>query len=167
MRERYRFGFLSAGWIAAVALFVVALFVAPVSAATRHKTAHHKSGSAEVGVASVYSHKFAGKKTASGKRFTPNALTAASRKLPLDSKAKVTNLKTGQSTKVTITDRGPYKKGRVIDLSPKAAQQIGVTKRDGVAPVVVKPLAPSPEEKVPADKAPDATPREAEINPPG
>ena len=98
---------------------------------------------AQVGVASVYSKKLTGKKTASGKRFKPSALTAASRKLPLNSKAKVTNLKTGRSTDVTITDRGPYKKGRVIDLSPAAADRIGLEHKEGVAPVEVKPITPA------------------------
>jgi rare lipoprotein A len=107
----------------------------PTGAASRHGT--------QIGIASVYSKKFAGKKTASGKIFKPNKLSAASRKLPLNSKAKVTNLKTGQSTAVTITDRGPYKKHRVIDLSPAAADRIGLHKQEGVAPVEVKPLAPT------------------------
>ena len=151
MRTPRRFVLLLAGWIAALALWVT-----PISAAT-HKAAHHRSSRTQTGMASVYSHKFAGKKTASGSRFKPNALTAASRKLPLNSKAKVTNRETGQSTNVTITDRGPYKKGRVIDLSPKAAKQIGVTKQQGVAPVVVKPLAPPP----------DGKPREATADTPG
>lgn len=147
---------LSLGWIAAFALFV-----APVSAAAPHTSAHHKSTSTQVGVASVYSHKFAGKKTASGKRFQPSKLTAASRKLPLNSKAKVTNLATGKSINVTITDRGPYKsgpykKGRVLDLSPNAAKRIGVTKKQGVAPVAVEPLAPTS----------SAKPRETEANRP-
>lgn len=97
----------------------------------------------QVGVASVYSKKLTGRKTASGKSFKPGALTAASRKLPLNSKAKVTNLKTGQSTDVTITDRGPYKKDRVIDLSPAAADRIGLGHKEGVAPVEVKPITPA------------------------
>ena len=103
----------------------------------------HATRGTQVGVASVYSKKLKGRKTASGKRFAPGALTAASRHLPLNSKAKVTNLKTGQSTDVTINDRGPYKKNRVIDLSPAAADRIGVDHRDGVAPVEVKPITPA------------------------
>ncbi len=68
-------------------------------------------------------------------------LTAASKTLPLHSKAKVTNLKTGRSVDVTINDRGPYAKHRVIDLSPAAAQQLGIDKTEGVAPVEVTPTA--------------------------
>jgi rare lipoprotein A len=115
-------------------------------AAARSKSAAAHAGAArdtQVGVASVYSKKLTGRKTASGKTFKPDALTAASRKLPLNSKAKVTNLKTGQSTDVTITDRGPYKKDRVIDLSPAAANRIGVEHKEGVAPVEVKPITPT------------------------
>lgn len=96
-----------------------------------------------VGIASVYGKKFSGRKTASGTTFKPDDLTAASRRLPLNSKAKVTNLKTGQSTEVTINDRGPYAKGRVIDLSPAAAERIGLDQKEGVAPVEVKPISPA------------------------
>jgi rare lipoprotein A len=92
-------------------------------------------------VASVYARQHQGKKTASGERFDEHKLTAASKTLPLNSKAKVTNLKTGRSVDVTITDRGPYAKHRVIDLSPAAAKQVGVDKKEGVAPVEVKPSA--------------------------
>jgi rare lipoprotein A len=67
--------------------------------------------------------------------------TAASRTLPLGSKAKVTNQHTGQSTDVTITDRGPTRQDRVIDLSQKAAGEIGMTK-SGTAPVTVQPSKP-------------------------
>ena len=95
----------------------------------------------QTGVASVYARKLQGKKTASGEGFDEHKLTAASKTLPLHSKAKVTNLKTGRSVDVTITDRGLYAKHRVIDLSPAAAKQVGVDKKEGVAPVEVKPTA--------------------------
>ena len=77
-------------------------------------------------------------KTANGENVQPNANTAASRKLPLGSTAKVTNQETGQSTDVRITDRGPTRKDRVIDLSKKAAGDVGIEKQ-GVAPVTVQP----------------------------
>jgi rare lipoprotein A len=67
--------------------------------------------------------------------------TAASRTLPLGSTAKVTNERTGQSTDVQITDRGPTRHDRVIDLSRKAAGDIGMTK-SGTAPVTVQPAKP-------------------------
>jgi rare lipoprotein A len=120
-------------------LAVCGVFASAASAdgGSRKSQANHHT---RVGIASVYSDKFKGKKTASGKTFKQDKLTAASRDLPLNSKAKVTNLKTGRSTEVTITDRGPFKKGRTIDLSKSAARQIGVGKKDGVAPVAVQPL---------------------------
>ena len=77
-------------------------------------------------------------KTANGEPVQPNANTAASPNLPLGSKAKVTNQKTGESTDVRITDRGPVRKDRVIDLSKKAAGDVGMQKQ-GVAPVTVQP----------------------------
>jgi len=114
------------------------------SAAYGKTAAHPKTqNGTHVGVASVYSKKFSGKKTASGTTFKLDKLTAASRRLPLNSKAKVTNLKTGQSTEVTIDDRGPYVKNRVIDLSPAAADRIGLDQKEGVAPVEVKPISPA------------------------
>jgi len=81
-----------------------------------------------------------GHKTASGKPMKAHALTAASKTLPLGTKAKVTNVETGKSVRVTVTDRGPYAKGRILDVSPKAAEQLGM-KHDGVAPVKVKPVS--------------------------
>jgi rare lipoprotein A len=134
-------------------LAVCVVFASAASGSTKAKAKHH---STRVGIASVYSDKFKGRKTASGKTFKQNKLTAASRDLPLNSKAKVTNLKTGRSTEVTITDRGPFKKGRTIDLSKSAAQRIGVKKQDGVAPVVVKPLTtPEPKTKEAVASAPE------------
>jgi rare lipoprotein A len=126
-------------WLAGL-IAVCVLFVSAASAENGTHKAKAKHG-ARVGIASVYSDKFKGRTTASGQTFKQDKLTAASRELPLDSKAKVTNLKTGRSTEVTITDRGPFKKGRTIDLSKTAARKIGVTKKNGIAPVVVKPLA--------------------------
>jgi rare lipoprotein A len=95
------------------------------------------------GVASYYGAEFAGKPTASGERFRPNALTAASRTLPLGTTAKVTNTETGRSVSVRVNDRGPYAKHRVVDVSSKAARRLGMTE-DGVAPVKVQPLSVPP-----------------------
>jgi rare lipoprotein A len=95
---------------------------------------------AQRGEASYYGPGFEGKRTASGERFDPGADTAASKTLPLGSVAEVTNLETGQSQRVRITDRGPYVKGRVVDVTPKVAEKIGL-KHKGTAPVEVKPVA--------------------------
>jgi len=92
------------------------------------------------GVASYYRPTALGGRTASGEAPKAGALTAASKTLPLGSKAKVTNTDTGRSVKVTVTDRGPFVKGRILDVSPRAADKLGM-KEDGVAPVKVKPLA--------------------------
>jgi rare lipoprotein A len=80
------------------------------------------------GIASIYS----GGGTASGERMNPGALTAAHPSLPFGTKVRVTNRHTGRSVVVRINDRGPFVKGRVIDLSPAAARAIGV---DGIAQV--------------------------------
>lgn len=98
-----------------------------------------RSGKKQRGKASYYSRKFTGKKMASGSPMNPNANVAASKTLPLGTKARVKNLRTGKSTVVDVQDRGPYVKDRVIDLSPKAAKQVDMDK-DGVAPVEVTPL---------------------------
>ena len=91
----------------------------------------------QVGKASWYGAHHQGKKTASGERFHPHELTAAHRTLPLGTTAKVTNLETGQAVQVTINDRGPHAKGRIIDLSHGAAQRIGL-KKDGTTRVSVE-----------------------------
>ena len=77
-----------------------------------------------VGMASYYK---SGKRTANGERFNPNGLTAAHRSLPFGTKLKVTNPRTGRSVVVRVNDRGPFIRGRVIDLSLGAARVIGLT----------------------------------------
>jgi rare lipoprotein A len=91
----------------------------------------------QVGNASWYGPAQDGKETASGETFDQNKLTAAHPTLPLGTKAVVTNLETGKSVTVTINDRGPFVKGRKIDLSRAAARQIGMSK-NGVAKVKIE-----------------------------
>jgi rare lipoprotein A len=79
---------------------------------------------AENGVASVYSTD-SGSKTASGQSLNPGALTAAHRTLPFGTKVHVTNKKNGRSVVVTINDRGPFVRGRVIDVTPAGARALG------------------------------------------
>jgi rare lipoprotein A len=74
----------------------------------------------------------AGRRTASGERFDPDALTAASRTLPIGSTVLVTNPKNGKSVIVRINDRGPHVRGRSLDLSRRAAEELGITDK-GVA----------------------------------
>jgi len=103
-----------------------------------------RSGRPQAGAASFYGTNAAGRKTASGVRFSPNRMTAASRSLPLGTTAKVTNAENGKSVQVLVTDRGPYAKNRILDVSPRAANGLGM-KHTGVASVRVKPLhLPSP-----------------------
>jgi len=105
-----------------------------------------RSGKKRIGTASVYAHRFAGRKMADGTRMDPHDDNAASKTLPLGTEARVTNLKTGRSTTVTIQDRGPYVKGRIVDLSPATAEKIGITPKEGVAKVEVAPIAVPPRE---------------------
>jgi rare lipoprotein A len=94
---------------------------------------------AEVGVASWYGGRDQQRLTASGERFDRNKLTAAHRHLPLDTVARVTNLANGRSVEVTVNDRGPYVHGRVIDLSARAARELGML-REGLALVRIEVL---------------------------
>lgn len=89
------------------------------------------------GHASWYGPGFHGKKTASGKRFNRHALTAAHKTLPLNSRVRVTNLRNNASVIVTINDRGPHGRGRLIDLSQAAARAIGLK---GTGPVQITAL---------------------------
>jgi rare lipoprotein A (peptidoglycan hydrolase) len=93
-------------------------------------------------VASWYGPGFAGRRTSNGEVYNPEGLTAASKTLPLGSHVRVTNPDTGRSVVVRINDRGPYVRGRSLDLSHGAARQIGLTSA-GVARVQVTPTATS------------------------
>jgi rare lipoprotein A len=86
------------------------------------------------GHASYYSHEFAGRRTANGEIFNPSAMTAAHRTVAFGSRVKVTHLANGREVIVRINDRGPWGRGRVIDLSYAAAKEIGMH-RSGTAKV--------------------------------
>src|ERR1700677_273869 len=98
------------------------------------------SGHKRVGKASTYAKRLAGHKMADGAPMLPEGDNAASKTLPIGTTAKVTNVATGASAIVKIEDRGPYVKGRIVDLSPATAQKIGVDSKDGVAKVSVEPI---------------------------
>lgn len=102
----------------------------------RNAHASISSGHSFSGKASYYGNE-SGNKTASGQRFNPNGMTAAHRTLPFGTRLKVTH--GGRSVVVTVNDRGPFIRGRVLDLSKGAARVIGLTKR-GVGPVVAEVL---------------------------
>jgi peptidoglycan lytic transglycosylase len=132
---------------------------APQAATPAHATPAHEpvvanpaldfSGHKRLGKASFYAQKFAGRKMADGTIMRPQSDNAASKTLPLGTTAKVTNLETGQSAVVTIHDRGPYIQGRIVDLSPSTAKEIGIDHKNGVAKVEVAPIVvPLPDGRV-------------------
>jgi rare lipoprotein A len=87
---------------------------------------------AESGIASIYSYR--GGRTASGESSAPGGLTAAHRTLPFGTRVQVTNRRNGRSVMVRINDRGPFIRGRVIDVTPAAAHALGFS---GIAPVTI------------------------------
>lgn len=91
------------------------------------------SANAESGIASVYGYESG--KTASGERASPTGLTAAHRTLPFGTHVRVTNRRNGKSVVVRINDRGPFVKGRVIDVTPAAAKALGFS---GLATVALE-----------------------------
>lgn len=122
---------------------------APTAKTTRSRPEHEpvianppldRSGHKRLGKASYYARQFSGRKMADGTTMEPQSNNAASKTLPLGTTAKVTNLETGQSAVVTIRDRGPYIKGRIVDLSPATAKEIGIDHKNGVAKVEVAPI---------------------------
>ncbi|SMC19188.1 rare lipoprotein A [Desulfacinum hydrothermale DSM 13146] len=94
-------------------------------------------GYREKGLASWYGADWHGRRTANGERYDMHAMTAAHKTLPMNTHVKVTHLKTGRSVVVRINDRGPFVRGRIIDLSYEAARRLGLQK-EGVAPVLVE-----------------------------
>ncbi len=93
----------------------------------------------QVGDASWYGAEFHGSRTAGGERFDQNGFTAASRSFPIGTSVRVTNLANGRSVVVRINDRGPFARGRVIDVSRAAAHALGMVER-GTARVRIEAL---------------------------
>jgi rare lipoprotein A len=91
------------------------------------------SAMAETGIASIYA--YSGEKTANGERANPTGLTAAHKTLPFGTRVRVTNKRNGKSVVVRINDRGPFVRGRIIDLTPAGARAIGFS---GITPVSVQ-----------------------------
>lgn len=108
-------------------------------AASKHASGLQDDGS-EIGKASWYGGKLQGKRTADGNVFDCKQMVAAHRSLPLNSKARITNLANGKSVEVTVVDRGPVSHDRVIDVSEQAARLLDM-KRAGIARVRVEPIA--------------------------
>jgi len=97
--------------------------------------------SVETGKASFYGGRWIGRLTANGERYRSEDCTAAHKKLPFNTKVRVTNLKNGRSVIVRINNRGPYARGRILDLSVVAARKIEMT-GDGIVPVRAEVLKP-------------------------
>jgi rare lipoprotein A len=126
--------------------------VAPQSAAPQPgapRATESLPAPSQTGNATYYANSLKNRKMADGSRFDPSSDSAASKTLPLGSKAEITNLKNGKTAIVTIRDRGPHVKGAIVDVSPKTADNLDM-KRDGKARVTVRPLA----EKGESDQTP-------------
>ena len=101
----------------------------------------------QAGWASWYGPGFHGRTTANGEKYDQFAMTAAHKKLPFNTKLRVTNLENGKSIFVRINDRGPYKRGRVIDLSKKGAIELGFL-NSGVTRVVIEEVAEKEDQRL-------------------
>lgn len=121
--------------------FILNLLVgcSSASAMSQDKTKSYSRSHKLTGQASLYSKKFHGKRTASGERYNKAAYTAAHKSLPFGTIVRVTNTANDKKVDVKINDRGPFVKGRVIDLSRKAFEQIGDIEK-GVAPIKIEIL---------------------------
>ena len=97
----------------------------------------------QTGQGSYYADKFAGRRTASGVPYRPGQLTAAHNTLPFGTRIQVTNVRNGRSVKVTVNDRGPHVKGRIVDVSRKAARKLDLIEA-GVVPVSIKVIKAAP-----------------------
>jgi rare lipoprotein A len=114
-------------WLLAAALALLAPGAA--SRAAEATDVDQPVPATEIGIASWYGARHQGKPTASGAPFDMHKLTAAHKLLPLDTRVRVTNLRNGRTVEVTVTDRGPYVGGRVIDLSARAAEALDLKER--------------------------------------
>lgn len=121
-------------WIGSLALLAVQ---GCSSQAAVDRSAEREPAFEQRGTASWYGPGFHGKKTANGEIYNQNGLTAAHRRLPLGTEVEVTHVENGKSVDVRINDRGPYVKGRIIDLSRAAAIELGM-KEQGLATVRIE-----------------------------
>jgi rare lipoprotein A len=127
-------------WRQIIAILMVSVFVgASPALLAKEKTSQKSNHAKNTGIASYYAAKFNGRRTASGEIFDNTLMTAAHRSLPFGTFIQVTNLRNNKSVIVRINDRGPYAKGRIIDLTKAAAKKIGVS-RSGVARVKLEVL---------------------------
>lgn len=112
---------------------------APAVIAAPAPDQHRAVGAAQVGVASYYARHFTGRRMANGARFDPQSNTIAHRTLPFGTTVRVTNLHNGRTATGVVLDRGPWTRGRIVDLSPRLAHNLDMI-RSGVAQVEVVPV---------------------------
>jgi rare lipoprotein A len=117
-------------------VWLIAIMLALVACGNGQQKAPHKPTGVQNGLASWYGGKHHGGPTASGERFNKNAMTAAHRRLPMNTRVRVTNQRNGRSVIVRINDRGPYGRA-IIDLSEAAARKLDMIEA-GVVPVKVE-----------------------------
>lgn len=137
------------------------IFTETATSASLLPTVQINSPQTQVGVASYYSRRYHGKRTASGEIYNMYQMTAAHRQLPFGSTVRVTNLRNNRSVIVRINDRGPYIRGRIIDLSLAAARELDMVKAglvrvqlDSTAPQPARPIAAAA--PAPIDPLPEA-----------
>ena len=125
-------------WKVALVLVLIAILLGAFASSCAKKTVMRPKHRSE-GHASWYGPGFHGRTTANGERYNQYAMTAAHKKLPFNTKVRVTNLNNNKTVVVRINDRGPFIRGRIIDLSKKAAKEISML-GSGTAPVRVETL---------------------------
>ena len=118
-------------------LFITAALLTACSSSKKATSARYSSYDKKA-VASYYANKFNGRKTASGEKFSNSKYTAAHKKLPFGTMVRVTNKANGKSVIVKINDRGPFVRGRDIDLSKKAWMEITHDKKRGLLDVTIE-----------------------------
>ena len=126
---------MSRGGRLALALALTAALLGGCMSARRPEPkAELPDSDSEVGIASYYASKFEGRLTANGERYRGRELTAAHRTLPFGTRIRVTHVASGRAVECRVNDRGPHTKGRIVDLSHRAAESLGIL-REGVARV--------------------------------
>lgn len=125
------------GWIGTLLILVSFL---PSTGCSAHRYEQNRIGAVQRGVASWYGGEFHGRRTASGKIYDMHDMTAAHRELPLGTLLEVRNLENGKAIRVEVTDRGPFAKGRLLDVSYAAAKELGMIQK-GTARVELQILS--------------------------
>ncbi len=131
-------------WKWAILLVLIVIVIGAFMSSCAKQQIVRKPTFFKEGIASWYGPGFHGRRTANGERYNQNALTAAHKSLPFDTKVRVINLTNDKEVIVRINDRGPFVRGRIIDLSKKAARQIAML-GSGTARVRIETIEPKKE----------------------